>query len=83
VHEIAGIPQKVEGPLKRVDMGSTEPPTLRGSGALDSELSQANKAVQDAIAEAEHAANPGHGTRPADGLPGTADDEAPGAPPAQ
>ena len=40
IHQIAGIPQKVAGPLKRVDMGSTEPPTLRGSGALDRELSQ-------------------------------------------
>ncbi|MDX6358260.1 MAG: hypothetical protein QOH37_1314, partial [Nocardioidaceae bacterium] len=59
IHEIAGIPQKVEGPLKRVDMGSTEPAVLRGSGALDRELSQANKAVEDAIAEAERSANPG------------------------
>jgi regulator of protease activity HflC (stomatin/prohibitin superfamily) len=58
IHEIAGIPQKVEGPLKRVDMGPTEA-TLSDSGALDSELSQANKAVEDAIAEAERSANPG------------------------
>jgi hypothetical protein len=40
-------------------MGSTEPAVLRGSGALDRELSQANKAVEDAIAEAERSANPG------------------------
>ncbi len=59
VHEIAGIPQKVDGPLKRVDMGSTEPPVLGGSGALDRELSKANQAVEDAIAEAERSANPG------------------------
>jgi hypothetical protein len=59
VHEIAGIPQKVEGPLKRVDMGPTEPAVLGGSGALDRELSKANKAVEDAIAEAERSANPG------------------------
>ena len=30
VHEIAGIPKKVDGPLKRVDMGPTEPATLLG-----------------------------------------------------
>ena len=59
VHEIAGIPQKVDGPLKRVDMGPSEPAVLAGSGALDRELSKANKAVEDAIAEAERSANPG------------------------
>src|SRR6476469_6762926 len=59
IHEIAGIPQKVDGPLKRVDMGSSEPAVLQGSGALDRELSKANKAVEDAIAEAERSANPG------------------------
>jgi hypothetical protein len=73
IHEIAGIPQKVDGPLKRVDMGSTEPAVLRGSGALDRELSQANQAVEDAIAEAERSANPG---RNAEGNP-------PPAPPAE
>ncbi len=40
-------------------MGSTDPAVLGGSGALDKELSQANKAVEDAIAEAERSANPG------------------------
>ncbi len=59
IHQVAGIPQKVSGPLKRVDMGPTEPPELGGSGALDRELSSANKAVADAIAEAERSANPG------------------------
>jgi regulator of protease activity HflC (stomatin/prohibitin superfamily) len=72
IHEIAGIPQKVAGPLKRVDMGSTDPAVLRGSGALDRELSQANKAVEDAIAEAERSANPGR----------NAEGNAPPAPPA-
>jgi regulator of protease activity HflC (stomatin/prohibitin superfamily) len=66
VHEIAGIPKQSGGPRTRVDMGSTEPPTLTGSGALDRELSSTNKAVEDAIAEAEHAANPGRGAHPAD-----------------
>jgi len=63
MHEIAGIPKSSGGPRNRVDMGSMEPPTLAGSGALDSELSKANKAVEDAIAAAEHAANPGRGAR--------------------
>src|SRR6476646_1032777 len=59
VHEIAGIPQKVDGPLKRVDMGPSEPAVLGGSGALDRELTKTNKAVEEAIAEAERSANPG------------------------
>ena len=89
VHEIAGIPQKVAGPLKRVDMGSTEPPTLRGSGALDDELSLANKAVEDAIAEAERSANPGATPRtppadpPAEPPSDGPDDATTGAAPAQ
>jgi hypothetical protein len=40
-------------------MGPSEPATLAGSGALDRELSKTNKAVEDAIAEAERSANPG------------------------
>ena len=90
VHEIAGIPQKVAGPLKRVDMGSTEPPTLRGSGALDDELSLANKAVEDAIAEAERSANPGRNSEvtppadpPAEPPSDGPDDATTGAAPAQ
>jgi len=57
IHEIAGIPKASGGPSKRVDMGSTE--TARLSRDTDRELTSANKAVEDAIAEAEHAANPG------------------------
>jgi regulator of protease activity HflC (stomatin/prohibitin superfamily) len=89
VHEIAGIPKHVDGPRKRVDMGSTEPAVLAGSGALDRELSQANKAVEDAIAEAARSANPGRnaeGNAPAAPPPaaGTATDAGtPEAPPAQ
>jgi regulator of protease activity HflC (stomatin/prohibitin superfamily) len=89
VHEIAGIPQKVSGPLKRVDMGSTEPPKLGGSGALDGELSRANKAVEDAIAEAERSANPGRNSEVAPPITPAADPsddaagDAPEAPPAQ
>jgi hypothetical protein len=68
-------------------MGSTEPPAL--SSDTDRELSSTNKAVEDAIAEAEHAANPGRGTHAAaDDVPPPADDpstgdDATGAPPAQ
>jgi regulator of protease activity HflC (stomatin/prohibitin superfamily) len=57
VHEVAGIPLKSEGVKHRVaDYGSTQPAEL--SGGLDGELASTNKAVADAIAEAEHAANP-------------------------
>jgi hypothetical protein len=84
MHEIAGIPRHVDGPRKRVDMGSTEPAVLGGSGALDRELSQANQAVEDAIAEAERSANPG---RNAEGDPPSDTPDAgtgtPEAPPAQ
>jgi regulator of protease activity HflC (stomatin/prohibitin superfamily) len=57
IHEIAGIPQKTGGVKNRVDYGSTEPAEL--SGAADRELASTNKAVEEAIAEAEHAAHPG------------------------
>ena len=56
IHEVAGIPQKTGGVKHRVDYGSTEPAAL--SGGLDSETSKTSKAVEDAIAAAEHAANP-------------------------
>jgi hypothetical protein len=67
-------------------MGSSEPAEI--STATDAALSSADKAVQDAIAEAEHAANPGHGAHAADDVPPPADDmstgdDAPEAPPAQ
>jgi regulator of protease activity HflC (stomatin/prohibitin superfamily) len=58
IHEIAGIPQQTGGPRKRVDMGPTEPSL---SATSDAALSSADKAVEDAIAEAENAANPGRG----------------------
>jgi hypothetical protein len=84
--DLAGIPKeaKSSGPRKRVDMGSTEPAKLAGSGALaDAEVSKANEAVQAAIAEAANAANPG----PVGGVPdpGTPPEPPadPGTPPAQ
>jgi regulator of protease activity HflC (stomatin/prohibitin superfamily) len=66
IHQIAGIPRESGGPRKRVDMGSSEPTGAAPGSAADRELTSANKAVEDAIAEAEHAANPGRGNHPAD-----------------
>ena len=77
--QLQGIPQEVEGPRTRVDMGPTEPQLPGGSGA-DAELSKANAAVEAAIAEAASAANPG-ARKPAAGTD-TAP-AAPEAPPAQ
>jgi hypothetical protein len=55
---LQGIPKEVDGPVTRVDMGSTEPAKLAGSGALaNDELKKANAAVEAAIAEAANAAN--------------------------
>jgi hypothetical protein len=80
IHEIAGIPKESGGPSKRVDMGSTETATL--SRDTDRELTSANKAVEDAIAEAEHAANPGaHAAPKSDPSSGAAGaDDVPDAP---
>jgi len=63
IHEVAGIPAKVDGPLKRVDMGPAEPqvPAVGDGG-----LSSTNAAVEEAIAAAESAARPG---RPVDPQP--------------
>jgi len=52
IHEAAGIPKSSSGPAKRVDMGPREPATPEtGTSA----------AVQEAIAEAASAAQPGRG----------------------
>jgi hypothetical protein len=59
IHEVAGIPLKSDGVRHRVaDYGSTE----RIEAGSDRELSSTNKAVEEAIAEAESAANPGSAT---------------------
>jgi hypothetical protein len=55
LHEVAGIPQKAQ-PRTRVDMGPSEPQLPKGS--TDRELSAADRAVQEAIKEAESAAGP-------------------------
>ncbi len=52
MNSLQGIPQHVDGPAKRVDMGPTEP-------IRDDQLQDTDAAVQAAIAEAENAANPG------------------------
>jgi hypothetical protein len=56
IHEIAGIPRDAT-PRTRVDMGPAEP---QGglNPSVDSELSDASKAVEEAIAAAESAARP-------------------------
>ena len=56
IHEIAGIPKDAT-PRTRVDMGPTEP--QGGTSASgDAELSDASRAVEEAIAAAESAARP-------------------------
>jgi hypothetical protein len=51
IHEVGGIPLKTDGPKNRVDLGSSEPAVVGGSGALAS----AEASVQEALREAEAA----------------------------
>ena len=61
VHEVAGIPLKSEGVRHRVaDYGSND----RLETGDDRELASTNRAVEAAIAAAEHAAHPGTATPP-------------------
>ena len=53
IHEVVGIPKETEGPARRVDMGPSEPMSAVR------EQTAANRAVQEAIAEAQSAARPG------------------------
>ncbi|MDT0185677.1 SPFH domain-containing protein [Microbacterium sp. ARD31] len=85
IHEVAGIPRDAT-PRKRVDMGASEPQLPRGSD--DPETRATSEAVQQAIAEAESAANPGKSlpsstTDPASGSGGAVDPLDPGAPAGQ
>ncbi|SDD18738.1 Regulator of protease activity HflC, stomatin/prohibitin superfamily [Nocardioides lianchengensis] len=57
MNSLQGIPQEVDGPVKRVDMGPTQPQVAEARGE-DAEVSKANAAVEAAIAEAQSAANP-------------------------
>ena len=59
IHEIAGHPAAVGRAAQAGGHGPHRAASCRGSGAADRELSQANEAVEAAIAEAESAANPG------------------------
>jgi regulator of protease activity HflC (stomatin/prohibitin superfamily) len=72
--DLAGIPRETAGPVKRVDMGPTEP------AKRDSELSNTNAAVQAAIAEAAGAAG---SVPPPHAPPAFPSDEPPSEPPAQ
>jgi regulator of protease activity HflC (stomatin/prohibitin superfamily) len=76
IHEIAGIPQDAT-PRTRVDMGPSEP---RLSATSDDELSEATRAVQEAIAAAESAANPGASAKSA---PAPGEGPAPAEPPTE
>jgi regulator of protease activity HflC (stomatin/prohibitin superfamily) len=79
---LQGIPQDVDGPRTRVDMGPSEP-QLGAGDREDAELRRTSEAVEAAIAEAASAANPG---RPQQSSAGTSDvdaPETPEAPPAQ
>ncbi len=59
MNSLQGIPQEVAGPLKRVDMGPSEPAAPKS----DATLTETNAAVEAAIKEAENAANPGRSSR--------------------
>jgi len=75
--EVAGIPLKSEGVRNRVaDYGSTE----RLETGDDRELASTNKAVEAAIAEAEHAAHPGTATPPTPPVAPDVDEPPPAAP---
>ncbi len=66
--DLAGIPKEVDGPRTRVDMGPSEP-QLQGSQAQSDELARTQASVEQAIAEARDAANPGKGKAIAADLP--------------
>jgi regulator of protease activity HflC (stomatin/prohibitin superfamily) len=79
MNDLKGIPQDVDGPRTRVDMGPSEPEDV--TGGVDSELANTTASVEQAIAAAESAASPGR-SAPAD--PGSTPDDAaadPGPPP--
>ncbi len=81
LNDLQGIPQEVEGPRTRVDMGPSEPEVAAG---VDSELASTTASVEEAIAAAERAANPGKASTTGSRSSSTTDDAAadPGAPPA-
>nr|WP_232523823.1 SPFH domain-containing protein [Nocardioides sp. MAH-18] len=66
-----GIPQQVDGPRTRVEMGPGAAPDV------DAELRKTNAAVEQAIAAAESAARPGRPATPADTDPAVGPGEVP------
>jgi regulator of protease activity HflC (stomatin/prohibitin superfamily) len=68
---LQGIPQQVDGPLSRVEMGPGAPTDV------DAELRKTSAAVEQAIAEAESAAHPGRNQPPADTDPSVGPGEVP------
>ncbi|HEU4512498.1 MAG TPA: SPFH/Band 7/PHB domain protein, partial [Nocardioidaceae bacterium] len=54
MNSLKGIPDEVEGPVKRVDMGPAEPPVRDAHG--ERALAQTHQAVAEAIAAAERSA---------------------------
>src|SRR4051812_3766158 len=75
MNSLQGIPQQVDGPAKRVDMGPVEPVAT----APDAQLRETNAAVEAAIAEAASAANPGRNVAPASTDPAVGPGEVPPA----
>ena len=64
LNQLRGIPEEVDGPRTRVDLGPSEPQVPDTGG----DAARTSQAVADAIAEAESAARPGKpvtGTDPA------------------
>jgi regulator of protease activity HflC (stomatin/prohibitin superfamily) len=78
MNDLKGIPQEVEGPRTRVDMGPTEP---EGGAGLDSELANTTASVEQAIAAAESAANPRKSSPAGSGSTGDDAQTDPGPPP--
>src|SRR3954465_6210247 len=69
VHEVAGIPHKVDGPLKRVEIPTLDPDTEPAS-TLSSAHDEGQKAIQAAEASARSAAGrPVSSSAPADSAP--------------
>jgi regulator of protease activity HflC (stomatin/prohibitin superfamily) len=81
---LQGIPQQVDGPKTRVDVGTAEQPASIAaiSAASDSELSKTNAAVEAAIAEASQAADTSGSAHRPGGSAAPAAPSAPEGPPA-
>jgi regulator of protease activity HflC (stomatin/prohibitin superfamily) len=88
MNSLRGIPDDVDGPAKRVDMGSSVPDVAAIEGEQERALSKAHDEVAAAIAAAEESTRGAGGGRSASRAPSAADSAAtaegdPGEPPAQ